>query len=153
VTRAIRRSKAAHPLVVFSLAGHGISETIAWNQFHVPGNLQVSSGPLSTNDLKGLPSFSIHTADLVDRLQRRGCSRPSCGKPWPTRCGSGVGAQGHKGRPAGQAELRGLAHLLGWGLFGGAVTPRIALATLVLHLLHGTILGWGGARVRRLATA
>jgi Family of unknown function (DUF6789) len=43
--------------------------------------------------------------------------------------------------------------LLGWGLFGGAVTPRIALATLVLHLVYGAILGWGGLRARQLATA
>ena len=33
--------------------------------------------------------------------------------------------------------------LLGWGAFGGAVTPAIAVATLALHLLYGAILGWG----------
>ncbi len=43
--------------------------------------------------------------------------------------------------------------LLGWGLFGSAVTPRIAVATLVLHLIYGAILGWGGTRGRRPATA
>lgn len=43
--------------------------------------------------------------------------------------------------------------LLGWGLFGSAVTPRIAVATLVLHLVYGAILGWGGTRMRRLPTA
>jgi hypothetical protein len=43
--------------------------------------------------------------------------------------------------------------LLGWGLFGSAVTPRIAVATLVLHLVYGAILGWGGARARRQVTA
>ena len=43
--------------------------------------------------------------------------------------------------------------LLGWGLFGSAVTPRIAVATLVLHLIYGAILGWGGMRGRRRATA
>lgn len=32
--------------------------------------------------------------------------------------------------------------LLGWGLFGSAITPKIAVATLVLHLIYGTILGW-----------
>lgn len=32
---------------------------------------------------------------------------------------------------------------LGWGLFGTAVTPAIAVATLILHLVCGTILGWG----------
>jgi Family of unknown function (DUF6789) len=36
--------------------------------------------------------------------------------------------------------------LLGWGVFGSAVTPRIAVATLVLHGIYGAILGWGGQR-------
>ena len=36
--------------------------------------------------------------------------------------------------------------LLGWGLFGTAVTPKIAVATLVLHLIHGGALGWGLSR-------
>lgn len=31
--------------------------------------------------------------------------------------------------------------LLGWGPFGTAVTPRVAVATLVLHLIYGTVLG------------
>ncbi len=31
--------------------------------------------------------------------------------------------------------------LLGWGLFGVAITPRIAVATLVLHLVYGATLG------------
>lgn len=33
--------------------------------------------------------------------------------------------------------------LLGWGAFGFAVTPTIAGATLVLHLVYGGVLGWG----------
>jgi hypothetical protein len=33
--------------------------------------------------------------------------------------------------------------LLGWGLFGSAITPKIAVATLILHLIYGGILGWG----------
>lgn len=32
---------------------------------------------------------------------------------------------------------------LGWGMFGVAVTPKIAVATLALHLAYGGILGWG----------
>lgn len=32
---------------------------------------------------------------------------------------------------------------LGWGLFGAALTPTIAGATLVLHLVYGAVLGWG----------
>lgn len=32
--------------------------------------------------------------------------------------------------------------LLGWGVFGTAVTPKIAVATLVLHLIYGGTLGW-----------
>jgi len=33
--------------------------------------------------------------------------------------------------------------LLGWGVFGTAITPKIAVATLVLHLIYGGTLGWG----------
>ena len=32
---------------------------------------------------------------------------------------------------------------LGWGLFGTAITPAIAVATLILHLVYGTLLGGG----------
>jgi hypothetical protein len=32
--------------------------------------------------------------------------------------------------------------LVGWGLFGAAVTPAIAAATLTLHLVYGAVLGW-----------
>lgn len=41
--------------------------------------------------------------------------------------------------------LMGIVFLpfLGWGLFGTGVTPKIAVATLVLHLLYGGVLGWG----------
>lgn len=31
---------------------------------------------------------------------------------------------------------------LGWGVFGTALTPKIAVATLVLHLIYGVVLGW-----------
>lgn len=31
---------------------------------------------------------------------------------------------------------------LGWGAFGMAITPMIAVATLVLHLIYGVTLGW-----------
>lgn len=39
--------------------------------------------------------------------------------------------------------LMGLVWLpyLGWGLFGTAVTPTIAVATLLLHLVYGVTLG------------
>jgi len=36
--------------------------------------------------------------------------------------------------------------LLGWGLFGLSITPTIAVATLVLHLIYGAMLGWGLGR-------
>ena len=32
--------------------------------------------------------------------------------------------------------------LIGWGVFGTAITPKIAVATLVLHLVYGGVLGW-----------
>lgn len=31
---------------------------------------------------------------------------------------------------------------LGWGLFGTAITPKIAVATLILHLVYGGVLSW-----------
>ena len=37
--------------------------------------------------------------------------------------------------------------LLGWGIFGSAITPKIAVATLVLHLIYGGTLGWGLKRM------
>jgi hypothetical protein len=36
--------------------------------------------------------------------------------------------------------------LLGWGVFGSAVTVQIAVATLVLHLVYGLVLGALGDR-------
>ncbi|WP_306059126.1 DUF6789 family protein [Natronococcus wangiae] len=31
---------------------------------------------------------------------------------------------------------------LGWGVFGTAIIPKIAAATLILHLVYGGVLGW-----------
>ncbi len=31
---------------------------------------------------------------------------------------------------------------LGWGIFGTGISPRVAVATLVLHLIYGVTLGW-----------
>ncbi len=31
---------------------------------------------------------------------------------------------------------------LGWGVFGTAITPKVAVATFVLHLVYGGVLGW-----------
>jgi len=36
--------------------------------------------------------------------------------------------------------------LLGWGLFGTGITPAIAAATLILHLVYGATTGWCIAR-------
>lgn len=36
---------------------------------------------------------------------------------------------------------------LGWGVFGSAVTPRIALATLILHLIYGATTGYALQRI------
>jgi hypothetical protein len=40
--------------------------------------------------------------------------------------------------------LMGVAFLpaLGWGTFGTAVSPRVAVATLALHLVYGAVIGW-----------
>lgn len=32
---------------------------------------------------------------------------------------------------------------LGWGLFGSVITPKVAIVTLVLHLIYGATVGWG----------
>lgn len=47
--------------------------------------------------------------------------------------------------------LMGLVWLpyLGWGVFGTAVTPKVAVATLVLHLIYGLVLGLLLARRHR----
>lgn len=37
--------------------------------------------------------------------------------------------------------------ILGWGLFGTAVSLKIAMATLILHIVYGTVLGWGLSRI------
>ena len=31
---------------------------------------------------------------------------------------------------------------IGWGLFGTTITSKIAVATLVLHLIYGALVGW-----------
>lgn len=40
--------------------------------------------------------------------------------------------------------VMGIAWLpfLGWGLFGTSISPRVAVATLVLHVIYGATLGW-----------
>lgn len=44
--------------------------------------------------------------------------------------------------------VMGVAFLpfLGWGAFGTAIAPSIAVATLLLHLVYGATLGWALAR-------
>lgn len=36
--------------------------------------------------------------------------------------------------------------ILGWGIFGMNISPKIAIATLVLHVVYGVVLGWGISR-------
>lgn len=31
---------------------------------------------------------------------------------------------------------------IGWSMFGATITPKIAAATLVLHLIYGALVGW-----------
>ena len=38
--------------------------------------------------------------------------------------------------------------LLGWGIFGVKINPRIAVATLILHLIYGSILGGVASKTR-----
>ena len=39
---------------------------------------------------------------------------------------------------------------LGWGVFAMEITPKIAVASLILHLLYGGILGWGLSRKQKM---
>lgn len=32
--------------------------------------------------------------------------------------------------------------LIGWGFFGAGITPQIAIATFILHLVYGLLVGW-----------
>jgi len=43
--------------------------------------------------------------------------------------------------------------LLHWGRFGVYIHPAIGLATLLLHLVYGAVLGWLVVRSRRLEPA
>ncbi len=43
--------------------------------------------------------------------------------------------------------------LVGWGFFGVGVTPKIAAATLVLHLIYGGVLGWALDRTSEATTS
>jgi formate/nitrite transporter FocA (FNT family) len=36
---------------------------------------------------------------------------------------------------------------LGWGAFGSAITPKIAVATLILHLIYGATTGYALQRI------
>lgn len=38
--------------------------------------------------------------------------------------------------------------ILDWGLFGAAITPKIAIATLILHLVYGAVLGLGLSKLK-----
>ena len=42
--------------------------------------------------------------------------------------------------------------LLGWGIFGSAISPKIAVATLMLHLVYGSTLGWGLGRQYKITS-
>lgn len=44
------------------------------------------------------------------------------------------------------AQLAALP-FVGWGAFGAALSPLVALATLALHLAYGLTLGWVGHRL------
>ncbi|MFQ5912411.1 MAG: hypothetical protein ACE5JS_04445 [Nitrospinota bacterium] len=39
--------------------------------------------------------------------------------------------------------------LLGWGVFGAKINPRIAVATFILHLIYGSILGGVASKTTR----
>ena len=42
--------------------------------------------------------------------------------------------------------------LLGWGIFGSAISPKSAVATLMLHLIYGSTLGWGLGRQYKITS-
>ena len=65
----IRSDHPTHPLVVVYLAGHGISEGIAWTHFSVPGNF-VYGPPLERLDAEAVAQHTIYAAGVADELDR-----------------------------------------------------------------------------------
>jgi hypothetical protein len=63
------RSKPRSPLLVVYFAGHGIGEGVAWNHFAVPGNFVYRGAP-ERLDLEGLSRLTLHSASLVDTLEK-----------------------------------------------------------------------------------
>ena len=43
--------------------------------------------------------------------------------------------------------------LLGWGVFGIVISPKIAVATLMLHLIYGITLSWGLGRQNKITSS
>lgn len=69
VANRMARDKPEHPLFIFYLASHGISEGIAWNHFSIPGDF-VYRGDSADLDIEGLGNNSLYAGTLVDDLQR-----------------------------------------------------------------------------------
>ncbi len=65
----IRARGPRRPLLVFYVAGHGLSEGVGWNHFTIPGNL-VLANDRTRQDIETLAGMTLHAAALVDRLNR-----------------------------------------------------------------------------------
>jgi hypothetical protein len=65
----VRSDHPAHPLVVVYLAGHGISEGIAWTHFSVPGNF-VYGSPLERLDVDAVAQHTIYASGVADELDQ-----------------------------------------------------------------------------------
>jgi hypothetical protein len=69
VVSRIRRDNSANPILLVYIASHGISDGFAWNHFSVPGDFTYRGDP-SKLPADRLALYTIHAADLVDKLDR-----------------------------------------------------------------------------------
>lgn len=71
VAEALARDRPKNPLLFVYLAGHGISEGVAWNHYWLPGSFTYrgEGRDLAQNDLSG---DAVHAATLVAQLNGLG---------------------------------------------------------------------------------
>lgn len=61
-----KKSGAENPLVIFYFCGHGISESIGWNHFSVPGDFSL---PVEKVSISTLASSAIYAGEVADAIE------------------------------------------------------------------------------------
>ena len=69
LSERVKADHPSNPLVVVYIAGHGISEGIAWTHFSVPGNF-VYGAPLDRLDVDAVAQHTVYAAGVADELDR-----------------------------------------------------------------------------------